>query len=235
MSTDLTPQGRRFLVFLSGIALAGLAIAFLDRPASAWSHAVLHRMPVFAWLTHIVDPLPPAAAVGLAVAGCAAAFGAWRPGKWGLTLIACGLSVVVSVAIKEQLKFAFGRMWPDTWVDHNPSWIANGAYGFRFFHGGEGWASFPSGHMAIITSAMAVLWQRVRPLRWLWSTLVAAVAVGLWGANFHFIGDIIAGAYLGAGCAAGVLALLPHLQANERSRGAVSPPPPACPLPPEVL
>jgi membrane-associated phospholipid phosphatase len=74
--------------------------------------------------------------------------------------------------------------------------------------------------MAIITSAMAVLWQRVRPLRWLWSTLVAAVAVGLWGANFHFIGDIIAGAYLGAGCAAGVLALLLHLQANERPPGS---------------
>ena len=202
------------MIFLSGIALVGLSIAFVDRPASTWSHAVLHGMPVFARLTHIVDPLPPAAAVCLVIAGCAAAFGGWRPGKWGLTLVACALSVVVAVAVRMQLKFDFGRTWPDTWVDHNPSWIVNGAYGFHFFHGGEGWTSFPSGHMMVISSAMAVLWQRVRPLRWLWSTLVFLVAVGLWGANFHFVGDIIAGTYLGAGCAAGVLALLSHLRTS---------------------
>ena len=69
--------------------------------------------------------------------------------------------------------------------------------------------------MMVVSSAMAVLWQRVRPLRWLWTTLVFLVAAGLWGANFHFVGDIIAGTYLGAGCAAGVLALLSHFRANE--------------------
>jgi membrane-associated phospholipid phosphatase len=215
MSTDQPPRSRPLTIFLSCLVLVGVAIAFADRPASTWSHAVLHRMLVFVWLTHLVDPLPSAAAFGLVIAGCAAAFG-WRPSEGGMTLIACCLSAVVAIAIKEQLKFDFGRTWPDTWVDHNPSWIANGAYGFHFFHGGEGWASFPSGHMTIISSVMTVLWLRVRPLRWLWLTLVLAVAAGLFGSDFHFIGDMIAGTYLGAGCAAGVLALLSHLRSHAR-------------------
>ena len=100
MSIDQSPQGRRILIFLSGVVLVGLSIAFVDRPASTWSHAVLHGMPVFARLTHIVDPFAPAAAICLTIAGCAAAFGGWRPGKWGLTLVACALSVVVAVAIR---------------------------------------------------------------------------------------------------------------------------------------
>jgi hypothetical protein len=33
---------------------------------------------------------------------------------------------------------------------------------------------------------------------------VLVVVVGLYGANYHFIGDMIAGAYLGTACAAGV-------------------------------
>ena len=28
------------------------------------------------------------------------------------------------------MKYAFGRLWPETWVDNNPSWIHDGAYGF---------------------------------------------------------------------------------------------------------
>jgi membrane-associated phospholipid phosphatase len=51
---------------------------------------------------------------------------------------------------------------------------------------------------------MAVLWLRVPRLRWLWTTLVSLVALGLFGADYHFVGDIIAGAYLGVACAVGV-------------------------------
>ena len=174
---------RRVLLFFgSWIITTVFCIVFVDRAAASWAHACLRRAPIFDLLTHLVDPLQPAAVVGLALAGVALV-GGWRPREAGRTLLAACLAIIISVALKEQLKFVFGRTWPETWVDHNPSWVANGAYGFHFFHGGEGWASFPSGHMTQISAVAAVLWWRIRPLRWLWATLVILVAIGLFGAN----------------------------------------------------
>ncbi|MGH7996037.1 MAG: phosphatase PAP2 family protein [Opitutaceae bacterium] len=208
---------KRFLVFIgSWIVATLLSIRFVDRAASTWSHAVLHGMPEFDALTHLVDPLQAMAVIGLAVSGIAALIWDWRPGKGGLTLIAACLSVVIAVMLKDQLKYAFGRTWPETWIAHNPSWIANGAYGFHFFHGGEGWASFPSGHMTQISSVTAVLWWRIRRLRWVWATLALLVAIGLFGADYHFVGDMVAGAYLGVATAAGILVFVERAEAPNR-------------------
>ena len=195
------------------LALTGAAVAFVDLPAATFAHDHLHGIAVFPWLTHLVDPLVPAAVIVLAIAAVRVAGGLPLP-AWARTLVACSLSVVIAVVIKDELKFACGRLWPETWTHGNPSWIGNGAHGFFPFHGGEGWESFPSGHMTRIAAVMAVLWLRLPRWRWLWSAPVALVAAGLFGANFHFIGDMIAGAGLGAACATGVVAwMFPASQA----------------------
>jgi membrane-associated phospholipid phosphatase len=200
---------RPLVVLLSALGLIAFAIAFVDRPASTWSYAHhLRRFPIFNDLTHLVDPLEPGALLGLVAAGLAVGLRGWKPGEKGLTFVAACLTVVVAYAIKEQLKFIFGRTWPETWVDHNPSWITDGAYGFHFFHGGEGWASFPSGHTTEMAALASVLWIRIRRWRWVWASLVLLVVVGLLGADYHFVGDMIAGGCLGAVCAAGVVAFL---------------------------
>jgi len=199
------PWRRPLGVLLSAVVLVGLAVAFVDRPASTWAHATLHGIAVFPMLTHLADPTLPVAAVVLAAAGFVVLRG-WSPPPWFQTLVACSLATVIAFVIKDQLKFVCGRLWPETWTNGNPSWIGNGAYGFFPFHGGEGWESFPSGHTTRITAFMAVLWLRVPRLRWLWSLVVLLVAAGLFGADFHFVGDIIAGACLGAACAAGAVA-----------------------------
>jgi len=116
--------------------------------------------------------------------------------------------VLVSAAIKDQLKYAFGHPWPETWVDDNPSWIKNGAYGFFPFHGRAGWSSFPSGHMTEVTAPVAVLWARLPRWRLVLVLPVLVVAVGLFGADYHFVGDMVAGVYLGAACGAGILAVM---------------------------
>jgi predicted PurR-regulated permease PerM len=59
----------------------------------------------------------------------------------------------------------------------------------------------------MVTSAAGVLWQRMASLRWLWVSLVSAAILALLGTDSHFVGDIVAGFYLGLGCAAVVLAL----------------------------
>jgi membrane-associated phospholipid phosphatase len=209
MDTPTASNSRRRFgwAVLSAVILIGLSIAFVDRPASTWAHATLRHDAVSIGLTWLVDPVLSAATVGLAAAGVAAVFG-WRPQSRGKTLIACCLAAVIGFVMKDALKFVFGRTWPETWIDNNPSWIGNGAYGFHFFHGGRGWGSFPSGHMTMITAPMAALWQRARGWRWLWAVPVLSVAIGLFGADYHFISDMIAGVYLGVACAAGAVALV---------------------------
>jgi membrane-associated phospholipid phosphatase len=52
-----------------------------------------------------------------------------------------------------------------------------------------------------------VLWWRAPRLRWLWAALVVLTAIGLLGGDFHFLGDIVAGAYLGVACGRATLLL----------------------------
>lgn len=178
------------------LVLTGLAVAFADRPLATWSHEALHGMAVFVWLTWIAEPTVPGAIVGLAVAGIAALAG-WRPRRWGRALIAVCVATLVAVAIKDQLKFAFGRTWPETWTNANPSWIGGGVFGFFPFHGGQGWASFPSGHTTVIAAPMTALGRALGRWGWLCALPVALVAIGLIGADFHWLSDTLAGATLG--------------------------------------
>lgn len=202
------PGSRVSVVALSCPLLVLLCVGYVDRGAASLSHAdVAGRTAVFDALTHIVDPIPPLAALGVAVAGLAALLG-WRPGALGRTLLACCLATLVAIVLKDQLKYAFGRLWPETWVEHNPSWIRDGAYGFFPFHGGRGWASFPSGHTTLVTAPATVLWMRWPRWRALVALPVALVLVGLYGADYHFVGDMVAGLYLGGACGLGALALV---------------------------
>ncbi len=156
----------------------------------------LIQQDTYSKLTHIPDPFMPAAVIIFVALGLCTLSG--RPlTKMGATALLCSISVVVGEAIKNQLKFMFGRTWPDTWIQNNPSFIHDGIYGFNPFHGGPGYMSFPSGHLTLTCSIVSVLWVAYPKLRALYALVVAAVAVGLIGANYHFLSDIIAGGFVG--------------------------------------
>ena len=186
----------------TSVALVGVlaSILLLDRPVATAMHA-LHRPAWCVWLTWIADVPVPGAVLALAGAGFAWLCG-WRPGAFGRVLLAACIATLMADAAKDVLKLGFGRLWPETWVQNNPSWIADHRFGFAPFHGGPGWASFPSGHTTVISAPCAVAWRHTgRPFRPAWAVLPALVAVGLLGADFHFLGDCIAGALLGLACA----------------------------------
>jgi len=199
---------RAWIILLSGAILVGVAIQFVDRPAATWSHEHLGRPAIFDQITQYVDPLPIVATIVVAAVAIAAMFGWWKSGQYGRTLISACLAILVSEEIKEQLKYFFGRPWPEAWTSRNPSWIANHVDGFHFFHGGSGWESFPSGHMAQITALASVIWLRLPRIRWLGVAVSVLVAFVLWGSNYHFVGDIIAGALLGTACGIGTVAVV---------------------------
>jgi hypothetical protein len=107
------------------------------------------------------------------------------------------LSWALSDVPENWLKFAFGRTWPETWVQDNPSLIRDGVDNFNLFHGGPGFAAFPSGHMVAICAIMSVYWIGWPRFRAIYAICIAIPFLGLLGANYHFVSDLVAGSLLG--------------------------------------
>ncbi len=217
------------LAALSCLGLALLSIAFVDRPLASWVHDHLdgawllpysiiyqgYEVPVsiFMVMAAPAEVLGKAAGGGLIVMGAAGLVG-WRPRRWGQIALAVCTAVLVALAMKDELKWVFGRTWPESWLQINPSWIRDHVENFRFFRGWIGRASFPSGHMTVVASAAGVLWNTSPRLRHLCLGLIIVVAVGLVGGNYHFLSDVIAGFYLGWGI--GLVASAPVLRLDNR-------------------
>ena len=225
---------RRWLLalLLTAVAVA-VCYLWLDRPLALLVHAHSAQRETFARLTYLPDLLIPLAAAAFV------AFGLWALAGRTLSKIVmagalCSISLIVAETIKSQLKFACGRLWPETWVANNPSFIHDGAYGFNLFHGGAGYAAFPSGHTAATCAVISVLWIMVPKWRPLYALVVLAVAVGLIGANYHFLSDVIAGGFVGTSTGWMTVALwqarqsrgIPP-QAGEGEEKAPAPPPQA--------
>ena len=196
------PAARRLLLALGLTTLAvWICYRWLDRPLAWFVHDhALPRVPGLLALTHLPDAIVVASAVVLMLAPLRLRLG--RPlGEVERLLLGAGASVALAVFVKDFLKFVFGRAWPETWINHNPSLIHDHVYGFFWFRSSAGFHSFPSGHTTVTFAAMSVLW-RWLPARWRW--LAAApcvlVVVGLLGMDYHFLGDVVAGAFVGSVC-----------------------------------
>ena len=202
------PARKRWGLATAVAALATIAAyLFVDRAVATLAHRSWQRPAWAVDLTYLANPWLPLA--GLVLLGGGVAFLAgWRPGPRGRTLLAAALAVLVARVVADELKYLFGRPWPETWIDRNPSWIGTHTYGMFPLHGGRGFASFPSGHTIDIAAPAAVLARLAPALRPLAVALVIAVATGLVVADFHFVSDVLAGAYVGTVVAYGVMALI---------------------------
>lgn len=186
-----------WLLSLAATSLASaISYLWLDQPIALLVHMQFPHADAFARLTHIPDPLIPLAVIAFIVLGLRRLSGRPLANFHTATLI-CSISLIMAEATKDKLKYVFGRTWPETWVQNNSSFIRDGAYGFNLFHGGAGYGSFPSGHSAVICAVISVLWVFYPKLRTVYLMVFLAVAIGLVGANYHFLSDIIAGAFVG--------------------------------------
>jgi len=199
--TETNPASRRIRYWLIGLllmsAVVTISYACLDRLLAYFAHGELRQFDVFERLTHIPEWFAPLAIVFFLLIGLRGLAG-YPLAKPEAVMLLCSLSLVTASAIKNQLKIIFGRTWPETWVNANPSLIRDGAYGFNPFRTGQAFESFPSGHTTAVCAVMSVLWICYPRFRALYAIIVAAVAIGLIGADFHFLSDIIAGAFVGS-------------------------------------
>jgi membrane-associated phospholipid phosphatase len=110
--------------------------------------------------------------------------------------MACLVSMCAYVVNDHVLKVFFGVP--------SPADLVRGAgHGFNLWMGSEG-SSFPSGHM-VLAGAFAGFFMRLyKASVWLFSALLLIAAGLLLFGDWHFLSDIIAGAFLGT--SAGILA-----------------------------
>lgn len=188
------------VAFAVMVAAVAVCYFFLDRPIAYFAHDHLRQYRFFVQMTKIPESF---AALGSIIAVVFGLMSLARPlARWQLVAFTASVTYFSGAVIKNQLKTVFGRTWPETWVQNNPSLIRDGAFGFNLFHGGgEGWESFPSGHTTGICTVMAVLWISYPRFRPVFGLLIAMVAIGLIGANYHFLSDVVAGGFLGVSIA----------------------------------
>ena len=102
-----------------------------------------------------------------------------------------GSSLPLSYLFKSLLKLIFGRINTRIWLT-NPA-IDN----FHWFHGGGNYNGFPSGHMTFFAAFFAAVWIFYPRYRAISIVLLLVVALALVITDYHFLSDVIAGAYLG--------------------------------------
>lgn len=102
-----------------------------------------------------------------------------------------GSAVPLAYLLKGLFKIVFGRI-------NTRVWLANPVVDdFHWFRGGGDYNGFPSGHMAVFAaffSAVLLFYPRYRSFS---IGLLLTLALALIATDYHFISDVIAGAYLG--------------------------------------
>jgi len=170
---------------------------FLDAQIATFTHKhQLSHYLLFRWMTYIPDFLWSGAPLFMTYILIKRAY--VQTSSLENNLFICSISLFITSGFVDFLKFCFGRYWPDTWVNNNPSLLQNDAYGFHPFHLGQVFQSFPSGHTAASVAILTVFWLKYPKWRIVLSVLYFIVPISLLCMNYHFFTDIIAGAVVGA-------------------------------------
>jgi hypothetical protein len=178
---------------------------FLARSAHALvANAELKQFDLFEKLTHLPEIASPLVIIAFAVVGVHALAGK-SLSRWQTVAVLCTASLAVAAGVKDQLKFAFGRTWPETWVRNTRPSSTMECTVFSVPRR-TGILRLPLRPHRGNCAVMSVLWICYPPGRALYALVMTAVAVGLVGADFHFLSDVIAGAFLG--CTTGYFTVL---------------------------
>jgi membrane-associated phospholipid phosphatase len=102
-----------------------------------------------------------------------------------------GYALPFAYFLKWILKLVFGRTSTRAWLENRAS------DGFHWFHGGGDYSGFPSGHMTVFSAFFSAVWLFYPRYRFACVGLSLVLAAALIITDYHFLSDVIAGAYLG--------------------------------------
>ncbi len=177
------------------VLLTAVCYLFIDKPVVFFLHA--HETREYSFL-HWIQKIPN---VLLFLLPFAFVYLGYKLYKKSFTyfdrfIFHCAVSLILVTILKYPVKFIFARHWPSTFCD-NLSLLSDGVYGFSFFNIGKAYEAFPSGNAAKIFAIAAIGWFYYPRWRWLGVLTVILSVIGVVGLYYHFVSDIIAGAFFG--------------------------------------
>lgn len=184
---------RKNVVILSAAAFAAIVASslYLDHPLALSVRRLSHRNPALA------GDLPDLLLLAVLAATLffwVAYLGRHRRGiddaRTGFFRVAAW-TVPLAFVLKSLLKYLFGRVNTRFWLLHQTE------HDFRWFQGGDDFSGFPSGHMAVFTALIVSAWLYYPRLRTLYLGLLLLLGGALIATDYHFLSDVIAGAWLG--------------------------------------
>ncbi|NKF49607.1 phosphatase PAP2 family protein [Shewanella sp. WXL01] len=180
------------LAYLFAALCVMLAIGFIDRPLASWLHQ--HSQPNMLFKLFSDIPVLLEAIAGAIIIG--SLYRPWRE-RLKQAVLQLVSSLILATCVRVGAKMLFGRTWPETWINDNPSWISHGVEGFYPLTLEKGFHSFPSGHALFSFALASMLWRYFPKLAPVWITAMLATIAGQLGQNYHYLGDLLAGATLG--------------------------------------
>jgi len=183
------------LILFAPVALATfLCVGYIDRPVSLLIHDSLYRNSHWSALT---SSLPDILLLLVIIISLPAAV--WHFYRRQRSLLDAKTSFLGFIALtlptafifKSLLKFLFGRVQTRFWLKNQQF------YEFHWLHGNPSFNGFPSGHMLVFATLFAAIGRYYAGFRPLCYGLLALLALLLVATNYHFVGDVISGMYLG--------------------------------------
>ena len=185
---------RIFFSTLLAFALVALCMRFVDLPLAAWISGHLRTYGLDEDNPKVPDLLLITVTIMTSLSWIVY-FSLVRRNIHDRRTVVCqvmGTVLPLSFALKTVLKWLFGRT-------ETRAWLADpGMPGFHWFAGKEGLSGFPSGHMLVYTPLFLALWHFYPRYRSYYGLAWFGLGVALIATQYHFLSDVIAGAYIGA-------------------------------------
>ena len=179
---------------LAALTLIVLCLWLLDLPLAAWIAEYLTANAPYVKTSDMLGLLPIIVVILTSLSWIAYFYLVRRNIHDQRTLFCrvTGTVLPLSFGMKTVLKWLFGRTEARTWLS-DPS-----LYGFHWFAGTEGFQGFPSGHMLVFTPLFLALWHFYPCYRPYYAVVWLCLGAALIATEYHFLGDVLAGAYIGA-------------------------------------
>lgn len=170
-------------------AICVVSYFWLDRPLAEAMTAVTPVLHAAAGVVSAVGD--PRIWYGLAGAGIPLWWWLQRIGDdRARDVLFVALALLTTWLVVAALKYLTGRPRPPMFLDH-------GLYGFLFAGGTAEFRSFPSGHSACAFALAVTLGRYSRPARHVLFAVAGLIALSRLVLGIHYLGDVVAGAYLG--------------------------------------
>lgn len=194
----MTPSEKlknNLVILLLVVMMTAISYFYLDTGLASIVHRLISSSDLLIRATSNIPDLLLQIVIAITVSCWAGYFFLRRRGghnRHKRFLQACGTAVPIAFVAKDIFQYLFGRPDPYSWVfDHVlPR--------FNWFRADKGYGCFPSGHMTVFTALLMTLWHYYPRYRSIFLGLLFLLAVALIVTNYHFLSDVIAGAYLGA-------------------------------------